>query len=326
MFGRQVRVGANANAPATEKTPLSEQTSEELRKNLQRDISYETKSIFKFQPSVAGSVVVVVLFLGLSTLAFVNIEGFSRRDAFYYCCTLLTTVGYGDLAPVTNAGKALTMVYILLGLTLVTTCIGTIVSEGANIATAGPPKLPTVKRELMSLSLALLLVLLVNCIGAGWVIYIDGVSVLDGFYWALITSSSVGFGDIETSELTRTFNSCYMLLAVGSVAFGLGKLVEVMCNIGKVRRIEKFCSRGVTNELITEIDESGDGAVSRLEFASYMLVASGKLNQGDLDDVMALFDQYDLDSSGSIDQDDVALVNKRNPNRSGDPRVGIPEE
>merc|ERR1712194_880258 len=151
-----------------------------------------------------------------------------------------------------------------------------------------------------------LLVLLVNCIGASWVIYVDGVSALDGFYWALITSSSVGLGDIETSDATRTFNACYMLLAVGSVAYGLGKLVEVMCNIGKVRRIEKFCARGVTNELIAEIDESGDGAVSRLEFASYMLVASGKLNQSD--------------------QDDVALVNKRNPNRSGGPRVGIATE
>ena len=326
MFARQVSIGANAGQPATEKTPLSEQTHKEIRKSIQRDISYETKSIFKFQPSVAGSVVVVIVFLAASTFAFMSLEGFSRRDAFYFCCTLLTTVGYGDLAPETNAGKALTMVYILLGLTLVTTCIGTIVSNGANMATAGPPKLPTVRRELKSLVLAMLLVLLVNCIGASWVVYVDGVSVLDGFYWALITSSSVGLGDIKTSDATRTFNACYMVLAVGSVAYGLGKLVEVMCNIGKVRKIEKFCARGVTNELITEIDASGDGAVSRLEFASYMLVASGKLNQGDLDDVMALFDQYDLDSSGSIDQDDVALVNKRNPNRSGDPRVGIPEE
>ena len=111
----------------------------------------------------------------------------------------------------------------------------------------------------------------------------------------------MGFGDIETSEATRTFNTVYMLAAVGSVAYGLGKLVEVLCNIGKVRRIERFCARGVTTELIAEIDVGGDGAVSRLEFASYMLVATGKLNQGDLNEVMALFDQYDLDGSGSID-------------------------
>ena len=146
--------------------------------------------------------------------------------------------------------------------------------------------------------------------------YVDGVSVLDGFYWALVTRSTVGFGDIETSDTTRTFNAFYMLLAVASVAYGLGKLVEVMCNIGKVRRIEKFCARGVTNELIAEIDVGGDGAVSRLEFASYMLVASGKLNQNDLSEVMALFDQYDLDGSGSIDQDDVDLANRRSVDKT----------
>ena len=316
MFSRQVKKGYNAKGSSAEeedRPPLSEQTPTELTQNVQKDITYETKNIFKFQPSVAGSFVVVILFLCFSTLAFIRIEGYSRRDAFYFCCTLLTTVGYGDIAPETVAGKAFTMVYILLGLTLVTTCIGTIISEGAQMASAGPPRLPSVRRELQSLALAVLLVLVVNCIGAYWAVHVDGVSVLDGFYWALITSTSVGLGDIETKDATRTFNTVYMLAAVGSVAYGLGKLVEVLCNIGKVRRIERFCARGVTTDLIAEIDVGGDGAVSRLEFASYMLVATGKLNQGDLNEVMALFDQYDLDGSGSIDQEDVALVNARNP-------------
>ena len=71
-----------------------------------------------------------------------------------------------------------------------------------------------------------------------------------------------------------------------------------------------FCARGVTNELIAEMDQSGNGSVSQLEFASYMLVSSGKLNQADLDEVVALFKQYDLDGTGTIDQADVDLANR----------------
>merc|ERR1712159_137622 len=93
MFSRQVKKGYKAKGSSAEeeaRPPLSEQTPTELTKNVQKDITYETKNIFKFQPSVAGSFVVVILFLCFSTLAFMRIEDMSRRDAFYFCCTLLT--------------------------------------------------------------------------------------------------------------------------------------------------------------------------------------------------------------------------------------------
>ena len=70
MFSRQVKKGYNAKGSSAEeedRPPLSEQTPAELTKHVQKDITYETKNIFKFQPSVAGSFVVVILFLFFST-------------------------------------------------------------------------------------------------------------------------------------------------------------------------------------------------------------------------------------------------------------------
>jgi voltage-gated potassium channel len=54
-------------------------------------------------------------------------EGWRWLDAFYFCVASLTTAGYGDLTPVTDAGKVFTMVYLLTG-------IGLFVSLGALIA------------------------------------------------------------------------------------------------------------------------------------------------------------------------------------------------
>lgn len=48
-------------------------------------------------------------------------------DAFYFCFATLTTVGYGDITPVTDLGKVFTMVYLVTG-------IGLFVSFGTLVA------------------------------------------------------------------------------------------------------------------------------------------------------------------------------------------------
>jgi len=54
-----------------------------------------------------------VLFIG--TVFYHNAEGWRYIDAFYFSVTTLTTVGYGDLVPITDIGKLFTSFYILTG-------------------------------------------------------------------------------------------------------------------------------------------------------------------------------------------------------------------
>ena len=256
---------------------------------------------------------IVIGFLALGTFTFVELEGYSIRDSLYFCVTMLTTVGYGDFSPETSPGKVATIAFILIGLSLTTTCIGIIFARAADLAArkdAGPVLLPTVKGEFMKMMRALLLILLVNTAGASWAHFHDGFDWLDGFYWAFITSTSVGFGDLETSDATRNFQIGFMILAVIIVANGFGTLVEVIGIVGKIHRIEKFCSRGVTADLISEIDEDGSGDVDRFEFLTYMLVNMGKIEMEDVEQVMELFKHYDIDNSGYLTIDDVVQANK----------------
>ena len=58
------------------------------------------------------------LFVGLlvaGTLVYSILEGWSPLDSLYFSVVTLATVGYGDLHPVTDLGKAFTIVYILTG-------------------------------------------------------------------------------------------------------------------------------------------------------------------------------------------------------------------
>lgn len=67
-------------------------------------------------PDTRGVVYVVALVLAGGTLFYHGVEGWGWLDSLYFSVITLTTVGYGDFAPQTDAGKAFTIVYILIGL------------------------------------------------------------------------------------------------------------------------------------------------------------------------------------------------------------------
>lgn len=62
-----------------------------------------------------------VLLIG--TVIFHHLEHWSWIDAFYFCSVSLTTVGYGDLTPKTDAGKLITSLYLFIGISIIAALI-----------------------------------------------------------------------------------------------------------------------------------------------------------------------------------------------------------
>src|SRR5262245_40645047 len=77
---------------------------------------------------VALGLLVVTLLLG-ATAFYVRIEHLSVVDAAYLSVITLTTVGYGDVAPATIAGKIFTSVFVLVGMGILVAFVTTLATN-----------------------------------------------------------------------------------------------------------------------------------------------------------------------------------------------------
>lgn len=87
-----------------------------------RNLFYVIKILFKQeeQKALVFSAGFIIL---IGTIFYFSVEHMSLMNAFYFSIMTLTTVGYGDLYPITIFGKIFTIFYVLIGIGLITTLI-----------------------------------------------------------------------------------------------------------------------------------------------------------------------------------------------------------
>ncbi|KUF88971.1 hypothetical protein AM588_10003984 [Phytophthora nicotianae] len=293
----------------------------------------------------------VLSYVALSILVFHYTEDWPIVDCVYYAMVIVTTVGYGDVVPVTTAGKAITIFFSFYGICTIgvalgqlaswflqrqkhvtkmatqkllnnvesaaATAIGSALDKEARIRKMDKRKtrwkrfqksLPEWARKIFSDSNKAIFhafVPIVISIMAGLIVgAIEGWPVLDCFYYTLITITTIGFGDLSPkSESARIFAIFYLPLAVVTVAHGIGSILNEI----SARSVMKT---KISMKELLDMDADGDGKVSQLEYLCYMLVKLNKVDQDDLDGIIAQFHKLDRDGSGELDRDDLERLDR----------------
>ena len=65
----------------------------------------------------AGGIFMVLIAIG--TFAYYHIENWTLINALYFTVATVTTIGYGDIVPVTTLGKLFTVFFAFIGVSMV---------------------------------------------------------------------------------------------------------------------------------------------------------------------------------------------------------------
>ncbi|XP_065363782.1 TWiK family of potassium channels protein 7 isoform X1 [Calliphora vicina] len=150
-------------------------------------------------------------------------ERWSILQAVFFSSTVLTTIGYGNIVPVTIAGRAFCICFALIGIPFTLTVIadwGRLFATAVSVLGKHMPKTPKFtnfigKTWFYALS-AVLFLCVYLAIGAGLLLlWEDDWTFFDGFYFCFITMTTIGFGDLVPKKPN------YMLLCTLYILIGL---------------------------------------------------------------------------------------------------------
>ena len=148
---------------------------------------------------------------------------------------------------------------------------------------------PDFERLRVSVGLYLLLLGL-GCIIFVWLDKETSTSWVDAFYWATITSMTIGFGDYLPLTIEGKLVSClWIILSVCSFAKVVADFTSAQAQAKAEMAADRIVKIGVVEENFDNFDRDHDGRVSRLDYISRMLVKLEKVTEEEMRELNASF-------------------------------------
>ncbi|XP_032997518.1 potassium channel subfamily K member 10 [Lacerta agilis] len=169
-------------------------------------------------------------------------------SAFFFAGTVITTIGYGNIAPSTEGGKIFCILYAIFGIPLFGFLLAGIGDQLGTIFGKSIARVEKVFRKKQVSQTKIRVISTILFILAGCILfvtipavsfkYIEDWSVLDSFYFVVVTLTTVGFGDfVAGGNAEIPYREWYKPLVWFWILVGLAYFAAVLSMIGDWLRV-----------------------------------------------------------------------------------------
>lgn len=255
------------------------------------------------------------LFYFVGTAVLTRLEGWRYLDCCYFISQTLSTIGYGDLPLTSTSSRMFVAFYIFVGILMVFTITADIAHSLVNMMKrryARPQKLNKLQiivRSVLNCMMWVMAVAFVNLAGGAVIAAAEGWSFAEGFFFAAVTTSTVGYGTKPLKyDGTKVFNVFFMLIAVPLTALALQKIAALKRHLDELECEQRLNNVELCGELLTVISKGEKDRVSRAEYILHMLQLAGRIDaERDILPWSLRFDDFDLDKDGYLTNEDVGM-------------------